>query len=124
MARNRWRLFAILILAFALIAAACGDDDEGATTTAGTGDGGATTAAPVDGEVLKVAFVHVGPVADKGWSWAHDQGAQYLKAQLGSGVEITTLESIPEGLRGFGSSGQQADLRNLLRLHGPDARCR
>ena len=97
MARNRWRLFAILILAFALIAAACGDDDEGATTTAGTGDGGATTAAPVDGEVLKVAFVHVGPVADKGWSWAHDQGAQYLKAQLGSGVEITTLESIPEG---------------------------
>jgi basic membrane protein A and related proteins len=47
--------------------------------------------------VLKVAFVHVGPVADKGWSWAHDQGAQYLKAQLGDAVEITTLEIIPEG---------------------------
>jgi basic membrane protein A len=46
---------------------------------------------------MKVAFVHVGPVADKGWSWAHDQGAQYVKAQLGDAVEITTLESIPEG---------------------------
>ena len=46
---------------------------------------------------LKIAFVHVGPVADKGWSWAHDQGAQYVKAQLGDAVEITTLESIPEG---------------------------
>ena len=97
MARNRWRLLAILMLALAMVAAACGDDDGGATTTAGGGDGG-TTAAPSGGDdVLKVAFVHVGPVADKGWSWAHDQGAQYLKAQLGDAVEITTLESIAEG---------------------------
>lgn len=44
---------------------------------------------------MKVAFVHVGPVADKGWSWAHDQGAKYLESNMN--VEITTLESIPEG---------------------------
>lgn len=48
-------------------------------------------------EPLNIAFVHVGPVADKGWSWAHDQGAQYVKEQLGDAVTITTLESIPEG---------------------------
>jgi basic membrane protein A len=88
---RRWRVLAILVVAFALVAAACGGDDDTATTEAG-GDGGGDS-----GEVLKVAFVHVGPVADKGWSWAHDQGAQYLKAQLGDAVEITTLESIPEG---------------------------
>jgi basic membrane protein A len=46
---------------------------------------------------LKIAFVHVGPVSDKGWSWAHDQGAQHIEANLGDAVEITTLEIIPEG---------------------------
>jgi len=88
---------AILVVAFALVAAACGGDDatettEATETTAAGGDGGGAS-----DEVLKIAFVHVGPVADKGWSWAHDQGAQFLKAELGDAVEITTLESIPEG---------------------------
>ncbi len=41
--------------------------------------------------------MHVGPVSDKGWSWAHDQGAQYVEQNLGDAVEITTLEIIPEG---------------------------
>jgi len=48
-------------------------------------------------EPLNIAFVHVGPVADKGWSWAHDQGARYVKEQLGDAVTITTLEIVPEG---------------------------
>ena len=97
MTRGRWSWILVLLLAFSLVVAACGgdddSDDEGTTTTAEAsgGDGGST------GEVMKIAFVHVGPVADKGWSWAHDQGAQYVKAQLGGAVEITTLESIPEG---------------------------
>jgi basic membrane protein A len=79
---KRWRILAILLVAFALVAAACGGDDDEAGVT---------------GDPLKIAFVHVGPVADKGWSWAHDQGAQFVAAQLGGAVEITTLESIPEG---------------------------
>jgi basic membrane protein A len=98
MAQKRWRLLAILVLALALVAAACGDDDDAAATTTAPSDGGEateTTAAASDGEAMKVAFVHVGPVADKGWSWAHDQGAQYLEANMN--VEVTTLESIPEG---------------------------
>ena len=53
--------------------------------------------APAVAEPLKIAFVHVGPVSDKGWSWAHDQGAQYVKESLGDAVEITTLEIISEG---------------------------
>jgi basic membrane protein A len=99
MARNRWKLAAVLMLVLALFAAACssddsdsGDGDETATTAA---DDTATTAA-VEAEEFKVAFVHVGPTADKGWSWAHDQGAQYLEANM-PGVKITTLESIAEG---------------------------
>lgn len=87
-----------MALAFSLLAAACSSsDDAGDAGTDATvaSEGDAPDAA--SGDVLKVAFVHVGPVADKGWSWAHDQGAQALKATMGDGVEITTLENIPEG---------------------------
>jgi basic membrane protein A len=78
---KKMRLFAALLIVLAMVAASCSSDDDGGS----------------DGDVLKIAFVHVGPVADKGWSWAHDQGAQAVKAQFGDAVEITTLENIPEG---------------------------
>ena len=50
MTQKRWRWLSMLAV-LALVIAACGDDTGG-------GD---------DGEVLKVAFVHVGATADKGW---------------------------------------------------------
>jgi len=65
---KRWRVLAILLVAFALVAASCGGDDDSDDST------DTTVAAQPDADPLKVAFVHVGPV-----------------------VEITTLESIPEG---------------------------
>lgn len=88
-----------MVVAFALLAAACSSSDDATDTTAAAGGTDTTVASGTDtsGEVLKVAFVHVGPVADKGWSWAHDQGAQALKAAMGDNVEITTLEKIAEG---------------------------
>jgi basic membrane protein A len=83
------------MLVFALFAAACSSDD--GDSDAGGGDETTTTAGGGEAvETLKVAFVHVGPTADKGWSWAHDQGAKFLQNKL-PGVEITTLESIAEG---------------------------
>jgi basic membrane protein A len=85
-------LLAIVLTVVALVAASCGDDD----TTETTADGGGTTAAPA-ADALKVAFVNIGPASDQGWNWAHDQGAKYLKEQLGSAVDITFLEDIPEG---------------------------
>jgi len=91
MTQKRWRWLA-LVAVLMLVVAACGGDT---TDTTEGGGGDAETTEAVD--PLKVAFVHVGPTADKGWSWAHDQGAQFLKAELGGAVEITTLEVIPEG---------------------------
>lgn len=88
---KKWRVTAALMLALALVAAACGSSSDDTTTTA---DGGAT-GTTAGGEALKVAFVHVSPVSDKGWSWAHDQGAQFLDANMN--IDLTTLESIPEG---------------------------
>ena len=98
MKRQRWHVLVVLALALALLAAACGDDDDSTDTTAAGDDATTTTAAAAggDAETLKVAFVHVGPTEDKGWSWAHNQGAEFMAANLGN-VEVTTLESIPEG---------------------------
>ena len=93
MTQKRWRWLTLLAV-LALVVAACSPSGGDSTDTTG-GDAGAATTEAVD--PLKVAFVHVGPTADKGWSWAHDQGAIFLKNELGAGVEITTLESIPEG---------------------------
>ncbi|MEN8234942.1 MAG: BMP family ABC transporter substrate-binding protein [Actinomycetota bacterium] len=96
MAQKRWRLAIALMLVLGLFAAACGGGDD-ETTDAG-GDETTTTAgdAAEPAEEFKIAFVHVGPTADKGWSWAHNEGAKYLEANM-PGVKITTLESIDEG---------------------------
>lgn len=83
---KKWRALPILLVAIALVGVGCAADEPTDTTDP-----------ELPAEALKIAFVFVGPTADKGWSWAHDQGAQYVKAQLGDAVEITTLESIPGG---------------------------
>ncbi len=44
---------------------------------------------------MKVGFIYVGPAGDGGWSYAHDQGRQYLAKELG--VETIFQESVPEG---------------------------
>jgi basic membrane protein A len=49
----------------------------------------------VDG-MTNVAFVYVGPIGDGGWTFAHNQGREYLEAN-GDNVHTAYLESIPEG---------------------------
>lgn len=114
-----------MLAACGLLAAGCGGDDGGTGTASdggepatvaettgsdatGTDGGDASTAAPAtgtagagatgtaSGEGLKVAFVYVGPIGDAGWTWAHDQGRQYLEQNF-PGVETTFIESVPEG---------------------------
>ncbi|MDD2546395.1 MAG: BMP family ABC transporter substrate-binding protein [Burkholderiaceae bacterium] len=45
---------------------------------------------------LKIGFVYVGPVADGGWSFAHDQGRQAMERALGDRVQTHFVESVPE----------------------------
>ena len=45
---------------------------------------------------LKVGFVYVGPVADYGYSFQHDQSRKALEAAMGDKVETTFLENVPE----------------------------
>ena len=46
-------------------------------------------------EAMKAAFVYVGPVGDHGWTFAHDEGRQYLEANVDD-VETTFLESVSD----------------------------
>jgi basic membrane protein A len=46
---------------------------------------------------LKAAWMYVGPHNDNGWSQAHDKGRLYVQKQLGSSVETTFKENVPEG---------------------------
>jgi len=45
----------------------------------------------------KAAFVYVGPIGDMGWTYQHHQGVEYVKSHMGDDVEITYVESVPEG---------------------------
>ncbi len=47
-------------------------------------------------DVLKIGFVYVGPVNDDGWTTAHDDGRKALVAALGSKIETSYVESVPE----------------------------
>jgi basic membrane protein A and related proteins len=93
MKMKRWPQIAALMMALALVLAACGGGDDTTATT--EADAPVATEAPA--EPLKVAFVFVGPVADQGWNWAHGQGTEAVKAKFGDAVAITVLEDIPEG---------------------------
>src|SRR5829696_4213163 len=45
----------------------------------------------------KVAWIYVGPHNDHGWSQAHDAGRLAVQKALGSKVQTTFKENIPEG---------------------------
>src|SRR5438128_9748425 len=46
---------------------------------------------------FKAAWIYVGPHNDGGWSQAHDKGRLYVQNALGSNVETTFKENVPEG---------------------------
>src|SRR5438034_1435218 len=45
----------------------------------------------------KAAWIYVGPHNDGGWSQAHDQGRLFVQKALGSKVQTTFKENVPEG---------------------------
>ena len=63
-----------------------------------TGCNGAETneITPTGEEYFIVGFVYVSPIGGAGWTFIHDQGRQYLEANI-PGVRTIYFESIPEG---------------------------
>ena len=70
---------------------------------------------------FKAAWIYVGPHNDAGWSQAHDESRQYVQKTLGSKVQTTYKENVPEGPQVAGSPVQlgavpaPAPARPLLR---------
>ncbi len=99
--RRKWSMVALLAV-FALIVAACGDD-EGETTTSAAettttaAEETTTTAAEettttAAEEPFTIGMILVGPQNDHGWSQAHYDAGVYLQDQLG--VELIVLDSV------------------------------
>ena len=58
--------------------------------------GGGTTSSTSSGP-FKAAWIYVGPTSDHGWTQAHDEGRKYVEQQLGTSVQTTFKENVPEG---------------------------
>lgn len=137
MQSNKRRLSLLAgLLAFALVAAACGDDADSTTTTAAPsgGDSSTTTAAPSGGdstttaapassttaaptggvplEDFKLGILLVGPEFDQGYSQAHFEGAKYAIEKLGLPEEaLISLDFInPADNPGLTPEGVAADM--------------
>ncbi len=121
--QRQLRLFLSVLLAFILIAAACGDDDDttadaGADSSAddSAGDGASDdstasecapikpddTTSSVDASDVTAAFVYLTDPGDAGWTWAHHRGAE--QAGDATGANLLTVENIAEGSPEFEQS--------------------
>jgi basic membrane protein A len=58
---------------------------------------GVSTGSAKQSAAYKAAWIYVGTHDDHGWSQAHDNGRLYVQKQLGSKVETTFKELVPEG---------------------------
>jgi basic membrane protein A len=58
---------------------------------------GTSPGAAKSSSAFKAAWIYVGPHNDGGWSQAHDQGRLYVQKMLGSKVQTTYKENVPEG---------------------------
>jgi basic membrane protein A len=57
----------------------------------------AATAGARQSAAFKAAWIYVGPHNDHGWSQAHDAGRLFVQKALGSKVQTTFKEIVPEG---------------------------
>jgi basic membrane protein A len=87
----RLRLAACAALA-AFVAAACGTGADGD----GGGGGGAVQGGGAGDDVVRAAWVYVGPRDDGGWTTAHDNGRLAVEEEFGDQVETAFVESVPE----------------------------
>ncbi len=97
-----------VLMALALIAAACGSGEADPTTAPATDAGtepAETTAEtepaettepsdtePPDGEPFKFGMILVGPQDDRGWSQAHYEGGQYVEEKMGA--EMIAIDKV------------------------------
>lgn len=63
----------------------------------------------IEEDMFNVAFVYVGPIGDGGWTYAHNEGREYVEQEMSDSVHTAYLESVPEG------ADAERVIRNLAR---------
>lgn len=90
----------LLTVAASLALLGCGQKDQAssaqASATVASSSASASAGPAPANDVLKIAFVYVGPVGNAGWSYAHDTGRKALEAQYGDKIKTTFVESVAE----------------------------
>ena len=116
--RKAWSLLALLLIT-ALLFGAC--SQPAAPTSGGEADASAEDAPSeqasagtvqipeIEEGKFNVAFVYVGPIGDGGWTYAHNEGREYLQEELGDTINTAYMESVPEG------ADAERVIRNLAR---------
>jgi basic membrane protein A len=123
-----WLILALVISACAAPAAAPAGGEAASEATGGgqeqpvptpadqtSSPGGEEIQVPdIEEGKFNVAYVYVGPIGDGGWTYAHNQGREYVESELGDQVHTVYLESVPEGadaervIRGLARKGFNA----------------
>ncbi len=91
-----------LLLAAAFVLAACGGapeappEPETVTVTGFDGSEIDISIPQVEADKTNVAFVYVGVIGDAGWTYAHNQGREYIEAN-GENMHTAYIEAVPEG---------------------------
>src|SRR5436309_13681212 len=74
---------------------------------------GTTNSTTSTSQPFKAAWIYVGTAGDHGWTQAHDEGRKVVEQQLGTAVETTFKENVPEGpqveqvVEGLGRDGDK-----------------
>ncbi len=107
----RWLMLIVaLVLTLSLVLSACKsatpaptqapqeatEEPTVAPTESGGGEEGGLQIPDIEAGKFNVAFIYVGPIGDGGWTYAHNQGREYLEATLDD-VHTAYLESVAEG---------------------------
>jgi len=87
--RNTFRTIVLVTISFAipastLLANFCGNYAQ-------------QSACATEGSALKVGFVFIGPVTDKGWNATHNEGRLYLESKLKGKVSAEFAENVSDG---------------------------
>ncbi len=83
----KWVLLVMAVLVAGFFAGCAQQAEKPQATPAPT-----TTAA--EEKEVKAAFVYVSPIGDAGWTYAHDQGRQFIEKKFG--IKTAYAESVPE----------------------------
>ncbi len=96
----------VLVMVLAMIVSACaapvapapaGEEAAAEPAEEAASETGALQIPEADPDKFNVAWVYVGPIGDGGWTYAHNEGREYVEAQMGDTVHTAYLESVPEG---------------------------